>query len=328
MIVKNEEKYLPRALANLGGFYDELIIVDTGSTDRTVAIARAHGAYVISYEWESPGHKGKARNIGIRNAAGDWIVVLDADERIREPQKLRELIENTPPAIACYSPLFEFFNEDKMFLQMRDIPRIFRRGHYQYRYREHELPFPMNGGHGKIKRTEFVFEHYAKANPAPLSSGPHANKMTDMLVRLLLDAQENPQSTDRMYFLCAHYGVMRQWNECLYWGKRFLQVDTAGGNHLTCTYHQVAVASATLGDYSYAIECLKKVIALEPGAKRHRIALAECNMKLQQWDVALALLRGTQAMKQGEVFAIDAFYEESLPDLIQQCQDALRCEPT
>lgn len=78
LIVKDEEKRLPAALASVA-FCDEIIVVDGGSRDRTVELAAAVGARVIENPW--PGFASQ-RNVAIDHAAGDWILELDADERL------------------------------------------------------------------------------------------------------------------------------------------------------------------------------------------------------------------------------------------------------
>lgn len=100
MIVKNEEEYLPRCLSSLKGFVDEIIIVDTGSTDRTIGIAKGYGAKVINHVWEDD--FSKARNVYLDNATGDWILMLDADEVIAESdlKKIREIIKD--PSAKAY----------------------------------------------------------------------------------------------------------------------------------------------------------------------------------------------------------------------------------
>ncbi|MFB5763234.1 glycosyltransferase [Paenibacillus medicaginis] len=92
MIVRNEEKYLPKCLSSVQRIVDEIIIVDTGSTDDTVAIAQAFGAKVIQMQWQdSFAH---ARNRSFEEATGDWILWLDADEEmdVNEADKLKELL--------------------------------------------------------------------------------------------------------------------------------------------------------------------------------------------------------------------------------------------
>ncbi|MGF1568949.1 MAG: tetratricopeptide repeat protein [Nodosilinea sp.] len=78
MIVKDEASTLGQALASVKGIVDEIIVVDTGSTDGSQAIAAAHGARVYPFTWVND--FAAARNASLGYATGDWVLVLDADE--------------------------------------------------------------------------------------------------------------------------------------------------------------------------------------------------------------------------------------------------------
>ena len=95
MIVKNEERFLAECLASVKDVVDEINIVDTGSTDRTVEIAREFGANVIFREWRND--FGWARNEALKMATRRWTLVLDADEEIA-PESLPQLraLRETP----------------------------------------------------------------------------------------------------------------------------------------------------------------------------------------------------------------------------------------
>ena len=82
MIIKNEEEHLGECLESTRAFIDELIVVDTGSTDSSVAIARQHGASVFFHKWEND--FARHRNQSISYATGDWILILDGDEELME----------------------------------------------------------------------------------------------------------------------------------------------------------------------------------------------------------------------------------------------------
>ena len=95
MIVKDEEAMLGRCLASVRDWVDELIVVDTGSTDATVRIAEEHGARVLHAPWTND--FSAARNVSLDAATGDWILYLDADEVLLDGQgpRLRELAGRT-----------------------------------------------------------------------------------------------------------------------------------------------------------------------------------------------------------------------------------------
>jgi glycosyltransferase involved in cell wall biosynthesis len=91
MIVKDEEEMLEQCLASAADHVDEIVIVDTGSTDRTIEIAESFGAKVLHHEWT--GDFSEARNVSFDAASGDWLMYLDADEVLVDGDgaRLREL---------------------------------------------------------------------------------------------------------------------------------------------------------------------------------------------------------------------------------------------
>src|ERR1700688_4266660 len=79
LITYNEEHNLPRALASLAGVVDEIVIVDSGSTDRTEELAREHGAALYFREWSSYGEQ---RNYAAECAQNEWILCIAPDEEL------------------------------------------------------------------------------------------------------------------------------------------------------------------------------------------------------------------------------------------------------
>ncbi|MBD2494242.1 glycosyltransferase [Nostoc sp. FACHB-280] len=78
MIVKNEETTLPKCLNSVKDFVDEMVVLDTGSSDRTPEIAQQFGAEVHHFQWTN--NFSTARNAALKYVTGDWVLVLDADE--------------------------------------------------------------------------------------------------------------------------------------------------------------------------------------------------------------------------------------------------------
>ncbi len=101
MIVKNEERYLARCLLSVAPIVNEMVLVDTGSTDRTKDIARVFGARLYDHPWKND--FAKARNAALSKVGGKWVLVLDADEVISasDHDRIRELVRRqSDPAVA------------------------------------------------------------------------------------------------------------------------------------------------------------------------------------------------------------------------------------
>ncbi len=88
IIAKNEEENLPRLLESIKGKFDEIVLVDTGSTDRTVEIAKEYGCKVFFRKWNG---FADARNYAVEKASGDWIWFFDADMELEEKEYERFL---------------------------------------------------------------------------------------------------------------------------------------------------------------------------------------------------------------------------------------------
>jgi glycosyltransferase involved in cell wall biosynthesis len=124
LVVKNEEQLIGTTIRSVNDIVDEVIVVDTGSTDRTVAIARDLGARIIPYQWD--GSLGRARNAYLEAAQGDWVLVLDGDESIsrRDLPKIEKLVRRRSVigyclAIRNYSDHFDlmwnWYSNDSSF---------------------------------------------------------------------------------------------------------------------------------------------------------------------------------------------------------------------
>jgi tetratricopeptide (TPR) repeat protein len=93
MIVRNAERDLRACLASVAGIVDEIVIADTGSTDDTIPLARSLGGRVVGIPWEND--FARARNLSLAEVTSDWVLSLDADERL-DPVASRRL----PPLIS------------------------------------------------------------------------------------------------------------------------------------------------------------------------------------------------------------------------------------
>ena len=100
-ITRDEERNIVECLDSVR-WADQLVVVDSGSTDRTVELARRFTSNVYSIEWEGYGH---ARNYALRHAAGDWILWLDADERVPPDlaREIQDLVSRNDPVYSGYS---------------------------------------------------------------------------------------------------------------------------------------------------------------------------------------------------------------------------------
>lgn len=140
MIVRDEEEKLPRCLAAAAPHVQEIVVVDTGSKDRTREIARAAGARVIEHPWADD--FAAARNRSMAEARGAWLLFLDADE-VLTPEAGRDLatIAARRDTAGVYFPLRDQGDGGKEMVTMM-FRAVRRRPEYRWRYRIHEQILP------------------------------------------------------------------------------------------------------------------------------------------------------------------------------------------
>lgn len=172
MIVKNEEKDLPGCLESVKDLVDEIIIVDTGSEDRTIEIAKNYNAKIFHFEWIN--NFAAARNESLKHCNGEWILYLDADERIRsiDFQKLRYMLKNAESNLGMLVCTIESTHkalDGSSEVHRGGYPRIFKNLGYpkiQFTGRVHEQISPSLKKHGYgMSMSDIVIEHLGYDQP-------------------------------------------------------------------------------------------------------------------------------------------------------------------
>ena len=139
LIVKDEEERLPACLSALDGLVDEIVIYDTGSTDRSIELARSLGATVIEGYWDD--HFARARNAALDHCTGDWVLWVDADEviRTRPGVSLKSILARTQDGVDAWSVLINNAVGNGTSSQIRhQATRLFRRERCEWAGRIHE----------------------------------------------------------------------------------------------------------------------------------------------------------------------------------------------
>ncbi|WP_195574520.1 glycosyltransferase family 2 protein [Paenibacillus sp. 1001270B_150601_E10] len=146
MIVKNEAELLPACLASIQAVADQIIVVDTGSSDGTIEIAKQYGAHVETIEWKH--HFGEARNQALALAAGEWILSLDADERLcmEDAMLLRSLLESSSDYEGWFIQVEHYLSDEvgAVPVSINPLLRLFRnRPSYRFEGAIHEQIAPV-----------------------------------------------------------------------------------------------------------------------------------------------------------------------------------------
>ena len=146
MIAKNEEQYIEQCLKKLLRYNMEIVVVDTGSTDKTKEIAAKYTNHLYDFVWCDD--FSAARNFAVSKASNNWILILDCDEYVQELDvaKLRTCMQKYPKNVG----VLEIHNVyttvengiQKEGIQLDEVPRFYNRNYYEYRFRIHEQITP------------------------------------------------------------------------------------------------------------------------------------------------------------------------------------------
>lgn len=193
MIVKNEEANLGCCLESVKGIADEIIIVDTGSTDRTVEIARQHGAEILTHEWDED--FAAARNVSLSHATGNWILVLDADEALAEEDKGRlcGLLRTNGPTAYLLNIVSPVNDRRSSHAVINAFPRLFRnRPEIRFEGRCHEQLTPSIARIGGIVSPTEIRVHHRGYHGLWVDLSAKRQRNIRLLNRQLADHPKDP----------------------------------------------------------------------------------------------------------------------------------------
>lgn len=293
MIVKNEAANLPRCLGSVKDLVDEMVIVDTGSTDDTVAIAESFGARIGHFAWTDD--FAAARNESLRLCTGDWVLVLDGDEAVDalDHATIREVCsQELIPAFfltlrnyftdggsilldQVLKPNDGHYDQGAEFSHYADFPgvRLCRRfPDLAFEGRIHELLAPyFLRKQLPVGNLEAVIHHFGKVDLAR-----EEEKKVRYLLMAKAQAAAEPANAQAHFNLMAQAAVARDWNLVITAGRAHLALQPRPPLMVLTT---LALAYQETGQPAEAIPHLKKVLLQNP---KHPLALTRLPISLAQ----------------------------------------------
>lgn len=215
-IVKNEAKNLAKSIKSLKNQVNEIVVVDTGSTDNTITVARKLGARVYSFPWQDD--FGKVRNFALSKAKGDWLVLLDADEYFtaKTAGNIRQVIRQAKQADAI---LIQMVNYDVDKAEIQDY-------FYQLRIVRNQQGLHYEGKiHEELKLSEGKSMKFLRVLPEMLEiyhtgyASSVSRQKLERNLKLLQQAVDNGQSeADLARYFCDCYLGLGDMEKCTYYG--------------------------------------------------------------------------------------------------------------
>ncbi len=261
MIVKNEERVLGACLESAKPFFREIIVVDTGSTDRTVEIAREGGARVETFEWCDS--FSAARNESLNYAKGKWIFWLDADDTLpwASGEAIVESAIHAPQSIAAFVVPVRFTDQGRFGTQVDHVKLFRNKLGFKFEFRIHEQIL------GSIRRAD---GQVARCGAVVLHSGYDTSKEGQARKRLRdrkllrLDYIENPDHPFVLFNIGMTYhfcGMHRRAVKAL---LRCLRFSKPQESHSKKASALLAVSQRELGRIEEAKQTLKDGLDCTP----------------------------------------------------------------
>lgn len=268
MIVKNEAAVLDRCLTSARDAVDEIVVVDTGSADDTVEIARDHGARVLHHDFADLDFSA-ARNRSLAAATGDFALVLDADETLTEDSAgLIRLLAGEGGDVG-----YVVNRHNKRAGERTTVDhavRLFaRRPGFRYRNRVHEtVDAAILEAGGRLRRSHIVVEHH-------LPTAEREAEKNRLYLRLLeRDLADDPDDVDRLTFLAAEHHKRGDFGAATAVAEKIagLLPEDAGAQ-LTLALHHFAYG----GDRARARQVVATALRLRPADPEARRLWAALN---------------------------------------------------
>ena len=254
MIVKNEEKYLAKCLDSVKELVDEMIIVDTGSIDATLDIAKEYGAKIFSFQWDN--NFSHARNFCISQASCEWLLLLDADEILSSSSKeaFTKLI-NGSTADGCYFKLYNYNGvEDEEHFIIHEALRLLRNHRpYEYRGAIHEQVTSIENSDSILSpftSEDIILYHYGYLNDVVRAKQKHERNIP--LIQTQLETE--PNNPFYLFNLGNEYLALQDCQTALsYYQKAFEYIIDFRAGFIPHLYYKTICCLLYLGDFKQTI---------------------------------------------------------------------------
>ena len=224
IITKNEEKYIETCLQHLKKYNWEIIVTDTGSTDKTVEISKKYANQVHHFDWIND--FSAARNFCVSKASNDWILSVDSDEYLTNEQSAGKLLKlltscfSHPESAGMVDILNPQNTSGNLTTSIEPVARFFHKKHYTYVGKVHEQPMPIEDKKPSYFQAPFRLYHEGYANAETLHK--KAKRNIELLEKEL---ESNPNDPYLFFQLGQSYFVMNNHEKAYSIFQKGLELD-------------------------------------------------------------------------------------------------------
>jgi len=316
MIVKDEEGTLGRVLEDASTFCDEMVVVDTGSTDTTREIAAAHGAVVSSFAWEDD--FSAARNAAFERCTGDWIVWLDADDVVPPASQgaFRAVKEELSDGIdGVFAPYHYNIGDDGRPLFSFHRERLLRRAAgLRWVGPVHECIAVPSGR--SVLRPELVVEH----RPDPARRAQNVDRNITILAKAIEAGDRTPRTL--FYYANELYDHGR-YDEAARSYREYLAAESEAADRYWAQL-KLAESLRLLGDHAASRRAALDAIDEDSGRAEAYVTLGRVHFDAHEWEEALPpFMAATAGRRPAFGFVRDGDYRYLPWDFLSVCYEKL-----
>ncbi len=288
MIVKDEEKFLEGCLQSVRDLVGEVVIVDTGSSDRSCEIAESFGARLFHIEWKDD--FSAARNFALQECRMPWILYLDADERLHQEHHaavLQAVASGKADAysVKIYSPVSGVLGSVP---HSQVYPRLFRKfPGVQFEGKIHEQITPsLKRTNARFKRLDVTIEHLGYAQNDQVLN----DKVKRNLDYLHKQVESEPENSYALFQLGQTLLLDEKVEEGINFLKKALALNQLPSNLSATIQIMLANEDFKAGKFASALQYIEKGLALAPRQRLGYFLQSECNANLFRWSEAISAL--------------------------------------
>lgn len=312
MIVKNEGALIERVLACAKPICDEMVVVDTGSTDDTVAKAEAMGARVAHFTWVDD--FAAARNYSFSLCTGEWILWLDADDIIT-PENQRRITQLKSQLDDSLDAIYLNYHYATSTHLLRE--RLIRRGiEAAWKNRVHEAVYGLIPARTKTFADIFITH---QKPPEMHALSPRRN--LDILMKMLADGDESGRT---LRLIARENYTMGNLPEAIRFYERYYAAKPPVDSYMVREMLRLARAYANTGKEGTARETFGRAIMLMPDIAEGYYETGKYLVELKQWAAALPLFAAALSIPNSGKGNIDPeAYGPNPHDYISICYHSL-----
>lgn len=291
MIVRDNEKDMERILPKVKDFFSEIVIIDTGSKDKTKEVCKRYGAKIYDFKWVDD--FSKARNFSFSKVKTDWVFWLDSDDKVSGLENLEEMVKSAEAnSIDGYVLLYNYARDEYgnvLSVQWRE--RLLRKKKFEWKGQIHETAIQKS--HALVVKHEgIIVDHLA--TPEDMAK---SNKRNLEILEAEVKKDGDKVDPRTLYYMAQTYRGIKDWKNAGKYYVDYLKVGAWDEERMQA-WHFLADAMRMQGQYEQAIIADHEALKIKPdwpdayfGLGDTYFYMADVSEEKEYWENAIEWIK-------------------------------------